>query len=508
MRQFYSFVAFFILITSGSFGQAKILFDATKAESAGNTADWVIDADLHNINWSPGPKTGGTHSNPQRIPTPAQSTITASTPETYWTGALSSWGIDCVNKGYTVETLPYTGKITYGDATNVQDLSNYTVFAVCEPNIQFTVAEKTAMMEFIKNGGGLFMISDHAGADRNSDGWDARAIWDDFIKNNSLQANPFGIYFDSASFSGTFSNLAALPANDTLLHGPMGNVTTVKWSSGTSLTISPSANQTVKAVIYKSGTSGNSNVLCAYARYGKGRVVAIGDSSPFDDGTGNPSSTLYTGYTGDVSGNHQRLIMNATIWLATLPIVTPVKFVSARGNNTNGTTTLVWQADETNLQANSYQIERSNDGINFLIAGNVTAKKTGSVVATYQWQAAENINGSVYYRIVANENGSKTYSQVIALGINGSKQVSIYPNPSPANYAGTFTISGLQNGTTISISNLQGKRYYQAVATGTNAIWNGCNNKGLKVAAGIYIVSVKDAGSAEYTAGKIVVTGR
>ncbi|HEY4798390.1 MAG TPA: T9SS type A sorting domain-containing protein, partial [Bacteroidia bacterium] len=37
---------------------------------------------------------------------------------------------------------------------------------------------------------------------------------------------------------------------------------------------------------------------------------------PPDDGTGNPASTLYTGYTGDASGNHRPWLMNIIIWLA------------------------------------------------------------------------------------------------------------------------------------------------------------------------------------------------
>lgn len=56
----------------------KILFDATKAETAGN-ADWVIDEDLNNLRWNPGASLGGSDGNAQRIPTPAQSGITAST---------------------------------------------------------------------------------------------------------------------------------------------------------------------------------------------------------------------------------------------------------------------------------------------------------------------------------------------------------------------------------------------------------------------------------------------
>ena len=64
----------------------RFLFDATHAETAGN-ADWVIDED---------------NSNPQRIPTPLQSNITSTTSETYWTGALSSFGITLVKKGQIV----------------------------------------------------------------------------------------------------------------------------------------------------------------------------------------------------------------------------------------------------------------------------------------------------------------------------------------------------------------------------------------------------------------------
>ncbi|HEY5391823.1 MAG TPA: hypothetical protein VIJ57_06895 [Hanamia sp.] len=132
-------------------GQKKILFDCTHSETAGN-GDWCIDADLHNMNWNPGAVTGSgdTKSNPQRYPTPTQTAVTSSTTETYWEGALSNWAIDCVKKGYWVETLPpFTGQITYGSTTNAQDLNKYDVFVVDEPNIRFTQAEITAMTNFI-----------------------------------------------------------------------------------------------------------------------------------------------------------------------------------------------------------------------------------------------------------------------------------------------------------------------------------------------------------------------
>ncbi len=129
-------VTLFVGIVSSA--QIKILFDASKAQMTGS-ADWVIDADSHNIYSGNGPMSiGGTESNPQKIPTPPQSGISSTTAETYWNGGLSHWAIDCVNQGYIVETLPYNGQITYGLTSNAQDLSRYAAYVVDEPNIKYT----------------------------------------------------------------------------------------------------------------------------------------------------------------------------------------------------------------------------------------------------------------------------------------------------------------------------------------------------------------------------------
>ena len=295
----------------------KILFDCRKAESAGN-ADWVIDADQWNLLWNPNATlaSSGNEANPQRLPTPSQTLVTSSTPETYWTGSLSYWGLDCVKKGYQVETLPYNVSLTYGNTLNPQDLSNYKVFIVDEPNILFTTAEKTAMMHFVQNGGGLFLISDHTISDRNGDGQDSPVIWNDFISNNGVLNNGLGFKFDLVNISQTSNNVISSPT-DTILHGTAGNVTQVQWSNGTTMSLTPSQNPSVKGVIYTTGTTpGDANVLCAYARVGNGKVAAIGDSSPPDDGTGDPNDVLYNGYIVDAGGNHQKLLMNITIWLA------------------------------------------------------------------------------------------------------------------------------------------------------------------------------------------------
>ncbi len=84
------------------------------------------------------------------------------------------------------------------------------------------------------------------------------------------------------------------------------------------MNVVPAQNASAKAIIYRNGVvQGDSAALVVYARVGCGKVVGIGDSSPADDGTGDPNDTsLYDGYITDAAGNHQKLLMNMVIWLA------------------------------------------------------------------------------------------------------------------------------------------------------------------------------------------------
>ena len=276
----------------------KFLFDASKGETAGN-ADWILDWDK----------------SAQRYPTPNQSTITASTPENYWNGALSAWGIALVKLGHTVESLPSKSAITYGE-NNPQDLKNYAVFIVDEPNIKFNDPEKTAILNFVKNGGGLFMISDHTGSDRNHDGYDSVQIWNDLMAMNDVQQNPFGFTINLNTFSETSSNVLS-SKNNPILNGSQGTVTQLKYSAGASITTNSAVNKTVQGLIWRNySNQGNQNIMCASATFGKGRVVVIGDSSPADDGTGNPKDKLYYGWTELPS--HAALHLNASLWLSKL----------------------------------------------------------------------------------------------------------------------------------------------------------------------------------------------
>ncbi|MEO5682775.1 MAG: hypothetical protein ABIQ88_09035 [Chitinophagaceae bacterium] len=278
----------------------KFLFDASKAETAGN-ADWIIDADNKKV---------------QQLPTPAQSGIKTNTPENFWLGGISSWGIALVKLGYTVSSLPAGIAISYGNAANPQDLSQYDVFIVDEPNVRFSTTEKKAILDFVKNGGGLCMISDHTQSDRNNDGWDSPAIWNDLMSTGGLVNNPFGFKFDLTNIVQLSNNVLSGHAGNVILHGSQGNVAQLDFHNGATLTLTPAANAAVQGLVWKkSAVQDNRNLLCVSSVYGKGRVFAVADSSPMDDGTGAAGDRLFNGWT---TYSHIPLFMNASLWLAKL----------------------------------------------------------------------------------------------------------------------------------------------------------------------------------------------
>jgi hypothetical protein len=286
----------FTITSSSPTTAKKFLFDNRHAQTAGN-ADWILDAD-NNV--------------AARFPTPLQSTITATTSESYWRGGNSAWGIALVKLGHLVETLPSSASITYGSSSNVQDLSNYNVFVVNEPNTVFTSSEKTAILQFVQNGGSLMMIANHNISDRNNDGWDSPAIWNDFMSNNSVQTNPFGLSINLVNISNTSSNKSSI--SHPVLNGSQGIVSSIQFNSGSTISINSTANPTVQGHIWTSGVTQNTtNILCATSTFGTGRVFVLADSSPVDDGTGTTGDILYNGW-GVYS--HTRLLMNASLWCA------------------------------------------------------------------------------------------------------------------------------------------------------------------------------------------------
>jgi hypothetical protein len=278
----------------------RVLFDNTKAETAGN-ADWIIGTSQ--------PDPTAQNSAPQK--------------ETDWTGALSAWGVALQKTGqYSLKTLPAGNTITYGTG-GALDLQNFDEFVLPEPNVVLSASEKTAIMKFVQNGGGLFLISDHTGSDRNNDGWDSPEIINDLMTNNGVDnTDPFGFSVDLKNISSDHP-VAISDSTNPVLNGAFGAVKHSLIANGTTFTLKPADNASVKGLAYLSTSSpGNSNAFFVTSTFGSGRVAIWGDSSTIDDGTGQSGNTLYNGWT-DSTADNAALGLNATAWLAGSGTTTP-----------------------------------------------------------------------------------------------------------------------------------------------------------------------------------------
>lgn len=285
--------------------QKKLLFDATHAQTAGN-ADWTLDED-----------TCGTA---QRFPTPDQSTITAATSETIWNGAFSAMGVDLVKKGFHVESLPKGARLTFNDSSNAQDLSHYDVFVIPEPNVRFTAAEIAAIRDYVQNGGGLLLIADHAGADRNNDGFDPPKIFNELVGSPSV----FGIAFNANKLDkslgwfddhpdGNFTTDATSPIIAAGAFGVPSPTRGLGLFGSTSMTLTGNA----KGHIWRKTSTHDTptGVTFATSTFGSGRIAAVGDSSPSEDATNGCGHQTHPGYT-DTTFDNALIFANAVAWLA------------------------------------------------------------------------------------------------------------------------------------------------------------------------------------------------
>jgi hypothetical protein len=272
----------------------RVLFDDTKAETAGN-ADWIISTSM--------PDPLAQNANP--------------TGETSWTGALSAWGVALQRTGsYSLKTLTPGSIITYG-GSGALDLANFDEFVMPEPNSPLSTAEKTAVMQFVQHGGGLFLIVDHNGSDRNSDGWDSVRVANDLMTNNSVDStDPFGFSEDVVDV-GTENPVAITDGSNPVLNGTFGHVIGSIIRDGSTQTLHPADNPAVKGLVWRTSANpgGTTGAFFTTSTFGAGRVAIWGDSSPIDDGTGQSGNTLYNGWN-DPAGTDAALALNGTAWLA------------------------------------------------------------------------------------------------------------------------------------------------------------------------------------------------
>lgn len=111
--------------------------------------------------------------------------------------------------------------------------------------------------------------------------------------------------------------------------------------------------------------------------------------------------------------------------------------------------------------------------------------------------------GEVYF---ATFNGLCSYRATATTATQQFENVLVFPNPVPPQYNGQIAIRGLTENAIVKITELNGRLVYQTRSLGGQAVWNGLDYNGRKIASGIYLVLVRDDKGRENIATKIIIT--
>ncbi|MEW6712284.1 MAG: hypothetical protein AB1403_20860 [Candidatus Riflebacteria bacterium] len=178
-------------------------------------------------------------------------------------------------------------------------LKNARIVVLPEPNSVYSAAEQDALVNFVDNGGCLYAVSDHDKSDRNGDGIDSVGVLNQFLPRLGLKIDKR--YFTEAPVSGEYF--------DTEFTVGVKSVGT--WGGST---ISCLASSARGHITVSSKNGGNAYIASNVTGSRGGKVIAMGDSSPYDDGSGDPRDKLHDGYNNP-RHDHERLAHNTIKWL-------------------------------------------------------------------------------------------------------------------------------------------------------------------------------------------------
>jgi hypothetical protein len=115
--------------------------------------------------------------------------------------------------------------------------------------------------------------------------------------------------------------------------------------------------------------------------------------------------------------------------------------------------------------------------------------------------AINNITGEVFF---ATDKGIISFRSDATRGAEFHSDVRVFPNPVAPEYAGLIAITGLVRDADVKITTVSGDVVYSVRANGGEAVWNGKDLSGRKVASGVYLVFSSDKDGIERAVTKIL----
>lgn len=97
------------------------------------------------------------------------------------------------------------------------------------------------------------------------------------------------------------------------------------------------------------------------------------------------------------------------------------------------------------------------------------------------------INGETGEVFFGTEQGLVSFRGTATDGLAANQCYSVFPNPVRENYDGPIAITGLERNTNVKITDLVGNLVFETTSDGGQAIWNGRDVNGERVATGVYL---------------------
>lgn len=104
--------------------------------------------------------------------------------------------------------------------------------------------------------------------------------------------------------------------------------------------------------------------------------------------------------------------------------------------------------------------------------------------------SVDGISGEVFF---GTDKGIISYKGDALMGAELYDNVMVYPNPVREDYEGPIAIKGLVERTNVKIMDVGGNLVYETESLGGQALWDGTNLRGQRVATGVYLIFLTNA---------------
>jgi glucose/arabinose dehydrogenase len=203
-----------------------------------------------------------------------------------------------------------------------------------------------------------------------------------------------------------------------------------------------------------------SNKLIAIQANGSGGWVVT-------EVTPTPALSSIASISEDASGELYAVSLSGSVNRVIVPVVTPLTLTKFSGNPFTGYNELVWTA-ESEEGIDNFTIEYSSDGVSFTGVGKVASFNDGKT-NHYSYKHYSGLQGTAYYRLRINEqNNSHSYSAVISIKAQRTKEVKIYPtlvNNAKLNVVSASAVN------TIRITTMSGQEVYTQKLNGSSGFF-------------------------------------